>query len=197
MTIQISDVDKLETELEKIKEQHGQMVVQISGMDDRIHDIEQWKENHNPAPTSPFTDDNNPATPQPVRIRPEDMVMVKWSDEKEPRETQLSDVNMHYEHATLEYISPIQPVGREWNNGIGDVGLKKLRDIATCEEKKRDWEKIGDGVVVCKNQVVIMAMSVEQIESLVAELLHARSVIKFATPVLDPNEPAPEGPEVE
>ena len=165
MTIQISDVDKLETELEKIKEQHGQMVVQISGMDDRIYDIEQWKVNHSPAPTSPFTDDNNPATPQPVRIRPDDMVMVKWFDENKPRAMRFGGVN--FNNPQLEYISPIQPVkaGREWN------------------ERMLVWrareENAGDGVW--------------EIKKVFMTYVEAGDLWQ---PILSPDEPAPEGPEV-
>src|SRR5512137_2989619 len=50
-----------------------------------------------------------------IRIRPDDMVMVKWKDEEKPRKVAFREIAFSYVKKSLEYISPIQPVkAREW-----------------------------------------------------------------------------------
>lgn len=140
--IKISDVEWLQTELEKIER--------------RLSALERWQK---------VDSDIHPAAPQPVRIRPDDMVMVKWVDLPAPKKLRFGDINV-INNDQIEYISPIQPVKaqRTWLSYTDVVPVVWWVNASGKVVKTRaEWLTIGD----------------------------------LWLPVLSPDEPAPEGPEVE
>lgn len=108
----------------------------------------------------------SPATPQPVRIRPEDMVMVKYkcNAESDSGVLRLDETMKLADSLEIEYISPIQPVRREWMKCLEEAGLIVWK-----------WYETS-GLVMKTRTRDIQCGDLWQ-------------------PILSPDEPAPEGPE--
>lgn len=112
--IEISDVDGLETELAKINDALAHLDklrrecdADIGGINDRLSEL--WGLHPELWSKSPVAD--KPAPAQPIRIRQDDMVMVKWNDAADAIELPLKAVAIDSPRfmRLCEYISPILP----------------------------------------------------------------------------------------
>ena len=147
--IEISDVDGLETELAKINDALAHLDklrrecdADIGGINDRLSEL--WGLHPELWSKSPVAD--KPAPAQPIRIRQDDMVMVKWNDAADAIELPLKAVAIDSPRfmRLCEYISP-HPARTERRAGgkfAGQNPMKKCGNFhltTECTNSRNDF----------------------------------------------------------